>query len=138
MDTPDDGSSQDLAEVIARWQQRLLDLTKRNRLLYFRSGRSAVRLTSHTPDQISEELLSQASGLSFDYAERRQTRKPIFVDPLSDEVKVADLEPDAVKGALDTDCEVRGGPRISDRLLRWDPDQREGVWNVPKETELPG
>ena len=32
----------------------------------------------------------------------------------------------------------RGGPRISDRLLRWDPDQREGVWNVPKETELPG
>ena len=33
---------------------------------------------------------------------------------------------------------ARGGPRISDRLLRWDPDQREGVWNVPKETELPG
>ncbi len=33
---------------------------------------------------------------------------------------------------------MRGGPRISDRLLRWDPDQREGVWNVPKETELPG
>ena len=106
MNTPDDGSSQDLTEVIARWQQRLLDLTKRNRLLYFRSGRSAVRLTSHTPDQISEELLSQASGLSFDYAERRQTRKPIFVDPLSDEVEVADLEPDVVKGALDTDCEV--------------------------------
>ena len=33
---------------------------------------------------------------------------------------------------------VRGGPRNSDRLLRWDPDHREGVWNVPKETELPG
>ena len=32
----------------------------------------------------------------------------------------------------------RGGPRNSDRLLRWDPDHREGVWNVPKETELPG
>ena len=28
--------------------------------------------------------------------------------------------------------------RNSDRLLRWDPDHREGVWNVPKETELPG
>ena len=36
------------------------------------------------------------------------------------------------------DAVFRGGPRISDRLLRWDPDQREGVWNVPKETELPG
>ena len=34
--------------------------------------------------------------------------------------------------------EQRGGPRNSDRLLRWDPDHREGVWNVPKETELPG
>ena len=32
----------------------------------------------------------------------------------------------------------RGGPRISDRLLRLDPDRREGVWNVQKETELPG
>ena len=30
----------------------------------------------------------------------------------------------------------RGGPRNSDRLLRWDPDHREGVWNVPKETKL--
>ena len=36
------------------------------------------------------------------------------------------------------DRNARGGPRNSDRLLRWDPDHREGVWNVPKETELPG
>ncbi len=129
MDTPDDGSSQDLAEVIARWQERLLDLTKRNRLLYFRSGRSAVRLTSHTPDQISEELLGQASGLSFDYAERRQTRKPIFVDPLSDEVEVADLEPDVVKGALDTDCEVFDLQRRLKLLQRQDTEweQEQGI-----------
>lgn len=31
----------------------------------------------------------------------------------------------------------RGGPRISDRLLRCDPDPVEGVWNAPKETEVP-
>ncbi len=30
----------------------------------------------------------------------------------------------------------RGGPRNSDRLLRWDPDQEEGVWNATEETEL--
>ena len=30
----------------------------------------------------------------------------------------------------------RGGPRISDSLLRWDPDQEEGVWNATEETEL--
>ena len=32
----------------------------------------------------------------------------------------------------------RGGPRNSDRLLRWDPDPGEGVWNATKETELSG
>ena len=32
----------------------------------------------------------------------------------------------------------RGGPRTSDRLLRWDPDPGEGVWNATRETELSG
>jgi len=32
--------------------------------------------------------------------------------------------------------EKRGGPRNSDSLLRWDPDQGEGVWNATEETEL--
>ena len=32
----------------------------------------------------------------------------------------------------------RGGPRNSDRLLRWDPDPGEGVWHATKETELSG
>ena len=32
----------------------------------------------------------------------------------------------------------RGGPRISDGLLRWIPFPRGGIWNVPKETEVPG
>ena len=32
----------------------------------------------------------------------------------------------------------RGGPRNSDRLLRWDPDPGEGVWNATEETELSG
>ena len=31
----------------------------------------------------------------------------------------------------------RGGPRNSDSLLRWDPDQGEGVWHATEETELP-
>jgi hypothetical protein len=34
--------------------------------------------------------------------------------------------------------DLRGGPRISDRLLRWNPDQVEGVWNATEETEVPG
>ena len=33
---------------------------------------------------------------------------------------------------------ARGGPRFSDRLLRWSPDPTGGIWNATKETELPG
>ena len=33
---------------------------------------------------------------------------------------------------------VRGGPRFSDRLLRWSPDPTGGIWNATQETELPG
>ena len=32
--------------------------------------------------------------------------------------------------------ELRGGPRNSDSLLRWDPDPGEGVWHATEETEL--
>ena len=32
--------------------------------------------------------------------------------------------------------DVRGGPRNSDSLLRWDPDPGEGVWHATEETEL--
>ena len=37
-----------------------------------------------------------------------------------------------------TRAHERGGPRNSDRLLRWDPDQGEGVWNATEATELSG
>ena len=41
-----------------------------------------------------------------------------------------------VGGVAGTPRGVRGGPRNSDSLLRWDPDQGEGVWNATEETEL--
>ncbi len=43
------------------------------------------------------------------------------------------LDPELIRGRA---CIDRGGPRNSDRLLRWDPDQEEGVWNATEETEL--
>ena len=36
----------------------------------------------------------------------------------------------------DDEAWVRGGPRNSDSLLRWDPDQGEGVWHATEETKL--
>lgn len=46
-----------------------------------------------------------------------------------------------VSGVWVLDCRShhnRGGPRTSDSLLRWNPDQGEGVWHATEETELPG
>ena len=39
---------------------------------------------------------------------------------------------------MDPTCSTnpRGGPRNSDSLLRWNPDQGKGVWNATEETEL--
>ena len=39
---------------------------------------------------------------------------------------------------LSTGTGARGGPRFSDRLLRWSPDPTGGIWNATQETELPG
>ena len=43
-----------------------------------------------------------------------------------------------VSASITIDEVDRGGPRNSDSLLRWNPDQGEGVWHATEETELPG
>ena len=45
-----------VAETIGRWQEKLLQLDRRNRLLYFREGRSAVPLEETTPEEVSDWL----------------------------------------------------------------------------------
>ena len=60
---------------------------------------------------------------SFEYREER----PFWDDTVFD-----------VEVLHETLLKLRGGPRNSDRLLRWDPDQGEGVWNATEETELSG
>ena len=45
---------------------------------------------------------------------------------------------EAVASEVQSIWSERGGPRFSDRLLRWSPDPTGGIWNATKETELPG
>ncbi len=118
-----------MTQSIARWQEQLLDLTKRNRLLYFKPGRSAIRITNHTIDELSEELLSHPAGLSFDYAERGRTKRPIFIDPTTNQVEVPELELEINKGDLDTDCEVLDLQRRLKLLQRKDNEweQEQGI-----------
>jgi hypothetical protein len=67
----------DLSSVIAGWQQKLLQLDRRNNLLYFKLGRGSVRILEHSPDEIDERLLSAKRGLSFPHGERVQIREDV-------------------------------------------------------------
>ena len=48
------------------------------------------------------------------------------------------IGPDLAADPATKSSYLRGGPRFSDRLLRWSPDPTGGIWNATQETELPG
>ncbi len=58
-----------VVEVLTDWQDRLLQLDRRNRLLNFRPGTTAVKIVDWSPDKIFTSLSGSATGLRFDYAE---------------------------------------------------------------------
>ena len=66
----DAGRQRIIAATIAEWQKHLLQLDRRNGLLYFKA-RSAVRLIVSDVDEFVVSLESSRRGLSFLYAERR-------------------------------------------------------------------
>lgn len=57
----------DLHDYINRFRKRLIDLTRRNRLLnYKESKRTSIRIVDELPDQIYEHLVEQAKTFYFD------------------------------------------------------------------------
>ena len=123
---PENNGPTDISAVIARWQQSLLDLTRRNRLLFFKPGKTFVRLIDVGPDELLERL-SSPRGLSFDYAERRTRRSDLFPDSFSRPPD--DDEPDVwiVKGDLSADCAPLELQRrlkgLQKRDTEWDQEQ---------------
>src|SRR4051794_29034847 len=65
-------SKVDISNVIASWQTKLLQLDRRNSLLYFRSQRSSVGIAGMSPDELLERLQRSRSGLKLPYAEPRR------------------------------------------------------------------
>jgi hypothetical protein len=96
------GKKGQFAEVVAEWQQHLLQLNRRNNLLYFRPGKTAVRIAEHKPDIIMRSLLDSRRGLTFDYAERRTRRVDLFPEATTDDGE--EPEPYVVAGDLRGDC----------------------------------
>jgi len=117
----------DIAAVLRRWQHHLLDLSRRNRLLFFKPGRSAVRIVDEEPDRISEALGS-ARGLSFDYAERRANQRSVFS---VEDQETSTVEPEVVirPGDLSSDCPPLDLQRRLKTLQRKDREweQEQGI-----------
>ncbi len=68
------GCGADIAGVVEDWQKKLLQLDRRNRLLYFKPGRTAVMIDEHTPDSIAKALSRARRGLKFDFVETRRRK----------------------------------------------------------------
>ena len=117
---------------IASLQQRLREFTAERDWNQFHSPKNlAMALTSEAGElaevfQWMTEQQSRDLGKSgADQARAREEIADVMIYLLRlAEVLRIDLE------------EARGGPRNSDSLLRWDPDQGEGVWNATEATEL--
>lgn len=88
------------SEVVTEWQRRLLQLDRRNNLLYFKPGRTAVLVADHTAESITAGLHSAGRrGLTFDYAEPRPPRSgdpfyPAPTGPVAPYVVPGDLRSD--------------------------------------------
>ncbi len=126
---PDGGASTDpdeaedaVASRIRKWQARLLQLDRRNNLLYFKPGRSVVGITGVAPDELDERLQRSRIGLSFPYTSPRRSRRRGFAP---DDGTESDDEATIVEGDLETDCEPRDLQRRLRNLRRKDREWEE-------------
>ena len=122
--------------AIERWQSGLLQLNRRNNLLYFKgnpeqarteSGRRAtlhcVPITNFGPDEIDEYLQSARKGRTFDFAGRRRRPRGVQVGPTSGDSARTDDDIELQPGDLKTDIEPLPLQRVLHRLLK-----REREW----------
>ena len=111
-----------IARQIGEWQTRLLQLNRRNRLLYFKPGRSAVGITGIGPDELEDRLVRSRVGLAFPYVPpaRRGRHRTFNVAEEPDD----DDETQVRQGDLKTDCE----PADLQRRLR-NLRQRDREWH---------
>ena len=90
--------------VVEDWQRKLLQFDRRNGLLYFKPGRSAVLIHDHTPDRIATSLDSSRRGLKFDYAESRRRSSRLSRGGVVSSSDQSESEPPTVRGDLRSDC----------------------------------
>jgi Protein of unknown function (DUF4011)/AAA domain len=90
----------DISQVIAGWQTKLLQLDRRNSLLYFKGQRGAVGIVAIRPDELLDRLQRSRTGLAFAYAEPRPRSLPGKDRAKEDLVRPGDIETDVAPAPL--------------------------------------
>lgn len=116
------GHDDPVAERISEWANRLLQLDRRNNLLYFKPGRSAVGITSTRPGELDERLRRSRRGLEFPYVPPTKSRRRGFAAQEDTEHAEA---PVAHPGDMSTDCEPADLQRRLRNLQRKDREWEE-------------
>lgn len=118
----DEPTEDPIASRIGEWQTRLLQLNRRNNLLYFKPGRSAVGITGFGPDELYGRLRRSRRGLEFPYAPPPRRRGRFSQ---ADEHEEESVSPVSSRGDLETDCEVVDLQRRLRNLRRRDREWEE-------------
>lgn len=124
----DRNGNERIALRISEWQKRLLQLDRRNNLLYFKPGRSAVGIVGIAPDDMDRRLQASRKGLAFTYAERpRLPRGGVEQVPGGEDAAdpAADESSRIIEGELRTDCEPLDLQRRLRNLHRRDREWEE-------------
>ena len=114
--------SDPIAERISEWANRLLQLDRRNNLLYFKPGRSAVGITGISPDELDAQLRRSRRGLEFPYVPPTRSRRRGF-DAQEDTGHTE--APVVHAGDMTTDCEPADLQRRLRNLQRRDREWEE-------------
>ena len=124
--------------ALVRWQSQLLQLNRRNDLLYFKGnpeqvdGQSrrrrtlrCVPITNFGPDQIDEYLQGARKGRTFDFAARLRRPRGFEVEPASDDSGESPDDIDFKPGDLKTDVEPLALQPVLLRFLQKDREWQE-------------
>ena len=107
-------SRPNLKARLAEWQARVLQLDRRNGLLYLKGGRSSVRVLCDSVDLLYKELESTKNGLAFDHVQPKSKKdaEVLFAQPGEAQ---QEREPEYI--LIEGDLETEGDPRELQRRL---------------------
>jgi len=119
---------QRFADVITEWQRHLLQMDRRNNLLYFKKGKASVHIIGETPTPIMQKLQSSRKGLTFDYAESiARISKDLYNQSSENSDETNEPEINEILGDLRGDCSTIDLQRRLNNLLKrsreWEEEQ---------------